>query len=146
MLNTVQLMGRFVADPEVFTGENYTVCRFTLAVSRDFKDENGEYATDFFDVVAWNKFAEFISTHFQKGQLAALDGKLRTRKYTDKKGNQRIATEIAAEHIYFTGSKSAENSTDSEYAEAPHSSLAESEDYADLVDDLNKMDDEDYPF
>ena len=60
MLNNVQLMGRFVADPEVFTGENYTVCRFTLAVSRDFKDENGEYATDFFNVIAWNKFAEFI--------------------------------------------------------------------------------------
>ena len=149
MLNNVQLMGRFVADPEVFTGENYTVCRFTLAVSRDFKDEDGEYATDFFNVVAWNKFAEFISTHFQKGQLAALDGKLRTRKYMDKKGNQRIATEIAAEHIYFTGNKTTDkDSTDSENTEAPHSSLAESENYADLVNDLNRMsaDDDDYPF
>ena len=148
MLNNVQLMGRLTADPELFTGENYIVCRFTLAVSRDYKNENGDYDTDFFNVVAWNKFAEFISSHFQKGQLVTLDGRLRTRKYTDKNGNNRIATEIVAEHIYFTGSKSAENSTDSEYAEAPHSSLAESEDYADLVNDLDNMEtsDDDYPF
>lgn len=140
MLNNAQLMGRLTADPELFTGEDYIMCRFTLAVSRDYKNENGDYDTDFFNVVAWNRFAEFISSHFQKGQLVTLDGRLSTRKYTDKNGNDRTATEIVAEHIYFTGSKSAENSTDSEYTEAAHSSLVESKDYAGLVDDLDGMD------
>lgn len=142
-------MGRLTANPELFTGESYIVCRFTLAVSRDYKNDGGDYDTDFFNVVAWNKFAEFISSHFQKGQLVTLDGRLRTRKYTDKNGNNRIATEIVAEHIYFTGNKTTDkDSTDSENTEAPHSSLAESENYADLVNDLNRMsaDDDDYPF
>lgn len=147
MLNNVQLMGRFTADPEIFAGENYTVCRFTLAVSRDYKNDGGEYDTDFFHIVAWNKLADFIGKHFQKGQLVTLDGKLRTRGYTDKNSNKRVATEVAAEHIYFTGSKNS-STEDTEQAAAAPASLASSKDYADLVNDLNNMGntDDDYPF
>lgn len=149
MLNNVQLMGRLTADPEIFTGEGYTVCRFTLAVSRDYKNEGGEYDADFFQIVAWNKLADFITKHFQKGQLATLDGKLRTRGYTDKNGNKRVATEVAVEHIYFTGSKNSSASAEEmEQAAAAPASLASSKDYADLVNDLNNMGntDDEYPF
>ncbi len=150
MLNNVQLMGRLTANPEIFKGENYSVCRFTLAVSRDYKNENEDYDADFFHIVAWNKFAEFISKHFTKGQLVTLDGRLHTRGYTDKNGNKRVATEIAAEHIYFTGSKAA-SEEDAGYgatAAATPTSLAASQEYASLVDELNGMEttDDDYPF
>lgn len=152
MLNTVQLMGRFTADPELFSGENYTVCKFSLAVSRNYKDENGDYPTDFLNLVAWGKLAEFITTHFQKGQLAVVDGRIHTRGYTDKNGNNRIATEIAAEHIYFTGKTNfdgdPEQTAEAEQSADTSSSLASSERYSELVDELNNMDtsDEPYPF
>ena len=150
MLNNVQLMGRLTADPEIFTGEGYTVCRFTLAVPRDYKNKGGEYDTDFFHIVAWDKLGDFIGKHFQKGNLVTLDGKLRTRGYTDKNGNNRVATEVAVEHIYFTSSKNPSapaEETEQEQVVAP-SSLASSKDYADLVNDLNNMGstDDDYPF
>lgn len=147
MLNNVQLMGRFVADPEIITGEEYTICRFTLAVQRDYP-EKGEYNVDFINVVAWNKFAEFIANHFSKGQLAVIDGKIRTRSYQDKEGKNRRAWEIIAEHIYFTGNKASAIGSEevSEDVSASQSSLATSESYADLVNDLNNMTDDDYPF
>lgn len=152
MLNTVQLMGRFTADPELFSGNNYTVCKFSLAVSRDYKNENGDYTADFIHIVAWGKLAEFVSTHFEKGQLAAVDGKLRTRGYTDKNGNNRVATEVVAEHVYFTGKTSSSEEPGQTGEEEQLSditgSLASAESYADLVDELNNMDtsDDDYPF
>lgn len=145
-------MGRFTADPELFSSNDYTVCRFTLAVSRDYKSENGDYTADFLHIVAWGKLAEFISTHFQKGQLAVVDGKLRTRGYTDKNGNNRVATEISAEHIYFTGKTTSdgkpEQTAEAEQSADVSSSLASSERYSELVDELNNMDtyDDDYPF
>lgn len=149
MLNNVQLMGRLTADPELFTGENYTVCRFTLAVARDYKNENDEYDTDFFHIVAWNKRANFIAKYFQKGQLMILVGKLRTRGYTDKNGNKRVATEVEVENVYFAGSKNAPlYDTPTEEAEQAAAALASSKDYADLVNELNNMEttDDDYPF
>lgn len=136
------------ADPEIFAGEKYTICRFSLAVQRDYS-EKGEYNVDFINVVAWNKLAEFIANHFTKGQLTVIDGKLHTRTYQDKEGKNRRAWEVIAEHIYFTGSKTASSANSDELPEeaspAP-SSLASSENYADLVDELNNMPDDDYPF
>lgn len=148
MLNNVQLMGRLTADPEIFTGENYTVCRFTLAVPRDYKNKNKEYDTDFFHIVAWDKFGDFIGKHFQKGNLVTLDGKLRTRGYTDKNGNNRVATEVEVKNIYFTGSKNPSAPAEETEQDVAPSSLATSKDYADLVNDLNNMGsaDDDYPF
>ena len=147
MLNNVQLMGRLTADPELFTGEKYTICRFSLAVQRDYP-EKGEYNVDFIDIVAWNKLAEFIANHFNKGQLTVIDGKLHTRTYQDKEGKNRRAWEVIAEHIYFTGSKAPSANTEelTEEASPVSSSLASSEGYADLMEELNNISDEDYPF
>lgn len=147
MLNNVQLMGRLTADPEIFAGEKYTICRFSLAVQRDYS-EKGEYNVDFINVVAWNKLGDFIASHFSKGQLAVIDGKLHTRTYQKDEKKHRV-WEVIAEHIYFTGSKAASSANSDELPEeaspAP-SSLASSENYADLVDELNNMPDDDYPF
>lgn len=144
MLNAIQLMGRLAQSPQLFvTQSNHTICRFSLAVRRDYKGQDGEYATDFFNIIAWNKFAEFITEHFTKGQLVTLSGSLRTRAYTDKNGNNRIATEIIAEHIYFTGRKP-EDKQDG--VSAASSGLADTSEYAELVDQLNSIADDDYPF
>ncbi len=149
MLNTIQLMGRLTQDPSIYINPNpdsdYKLCRFSIAVQRDYKGQNGEYATDFFNVVTWNKLAKFVSEHFSKGQLVTISGNLRTRKYVDKEGKNRVATEIVAEHIYFTSPKSGEKQE--EIPAQPSAGLSESEEYSGLMDSLNNLpDDEPYPF
>lgn len=108
MLNVVAIMGRLVADPQLrqtTTGRN--VASFRIACDRNRKDASGQTPADFFDVVAWEKSAEFVCKYFQKGSLIALDGRLQSRQYQDKTGNNRTAIEIVATNLQFAGPKSA---------------------------------------
>ena len=60
-LNKVILMGNMVADPELKqTPSGVPVCSFRIAVQRKFKDQNGQYVSDFFNIVAWRQTAEFV--------------------------------------------------------------------------------------
>ena len=105
-MNRVNLLGRITKDielKETSNGVKYT--RFSIAVKRDLKDESGEYGTDFFNVVAWRKTAEFISKYFKKGSRIAISGKLQQNIYTDKDGNERTSVEIVAEDIDFIDKK-----------------------------------------
>ena len=107
MLNVVAIMGRLVADPQLrqtTTGKN--VASFRIACDRGRRDANGQNQADFFDVVAWERSAEFVCRYFQKGSLIAVDGRLQSRQYQDKTGNNRQAVEIVAQNISFTGPKS----------------------------------------
>ena len=66
MLNTAILMGRLTADPELrHTTSSIPVVRFTLAVDRSYVPQGGERQTDFIDVVAWRKTAEFVCRYFR---------------------------------------------------------------------------------
>jgi single-strand DNA-binding protein len=78
----------------------------TLAVDRDFKNQNGEKDTDFIDVVAYRNTAEFLSKYFGKGRMAVVEGRLQIRDWTDKDGNKRRNAEIIADNVYFGDSKS----------------------------------------
>ena len=111
-LNKTILMGRLTADPILRrTASGVAVASFTIAVDRDFgKDENGEKATDFFDIVAWRQTGEFVSKHFSKGRMIVVDGKLQTRSWTDKDGNKRKTVEVVADNCYFGDSKREEPS------------------------------------
>ena len=76
MLNVVVLMGRLVADPQLrqtTTGKN--VASFRVACDRGRRDANGQNQADFFDVVAWDRSAEFVCRYFQKGSMIAIDGR-----------------------------------------------------------------------
>lgn len=102
MLNTAILMGRLVKDPEMRSTQSGTpVCSFTLAVNRRGKDDG----TDFLDIVAWSKTAEFVSKYFTKGQLVAVKGRIQTRTWEDQNNNKRKSTEIVAEEVHFAESK-----------------------------------------
>ncbi len=108
-MNSVNLIGRICNDIEMKTTTNgVEVISFCLAVDRKFKNANGEKQTDFINIVAWRKTAEFIYTYFRKGQQIALSGSIQTRNYEDKQGNKRTAFEVVADSVYFCGSK-AEN-------------------------------------
>lgn len=106
MLNTITIMGRLTATPELKTTPGgASVTNFTLAVERDFKDkETGERLTDFIDCVARRGTAEFVTRYFTKGRMAVATGRLQIRKYTDKDGNKRRISEVVAEDVYFADS------------------------------------------
>ena len=84
MLNHCTMMGRLTRNPDVRQtkgDEPKTVAKFGIAVERDYTVQ-GEKLTDFFEVETWQKTAEFVEKYLKKGQLIALDGKLRRSEWT----------------------------------------------------------------
>ena len=107
MLNKIVIMGRITRDLELKrTNSGVSVVSLTLAVDRDFKNQNGEKDTDFIDVVAYRNTAEFMSKYFGKGRMAVVEGRLQIRDWTDKDGNKRRSAEVIADNVYFGDSKS----------------------------------------
>lgn len=101
MINTVAIMGRLTATPELKTTQNGTVVTsFSIATSRHY-DRN---KVDFFDCKAWRNNAEFITKYFTKGQLIAIEGSLQTRIY-EKDGKKIKITEILVDKVDFCGKK-----------------------------------------
>lgn len=106
MLNKIFIMGRLTRDPELrHTQSGTAVASFSLAVDRDFKEQDGSRATDFIDCVAWRSSAEFVDKYFSKGRMAVVEGRLQIRDWTDKDGNKRRSAEVVADNVYFGDSK-----------------------------------------
>ena len=106
MLNHIVVMGRLTRDPELRkTASGVSVASFSVAVDRDFSQQDGKKETDFLDVVAWRNTAEFAAKYFTKGRMAVVSGRLQIRNWEDKEGNKRRTAEILAENIYFGDSK-----------------------------------------
>lgn len=122
MINSIIIMGRLTASPELkSTTTGKKVTKFTVAVERRFAREQ----TDFIDVVAWEKAAEFVCKYFQKGNAIAVQGSLQTRNLEDNSGNKRKAVEVVAEQLSFCGSKNAETAEKpvEEYSDIPDEDL-----------------------
>lgn len=99
-INRVVLVGRLTRDPEMrTTGTGKSVVDFSIAVQKRIKPTDGSPDADFFRVIAWEKTAEFVNNYLTKGRLVAVDGRLTTRKFTDKNGNEREVVEVVAENV-----------------------------------------------
>lgn len=97
MKNTVHLIGRVGNDPELKDLENGSkVCNMTLATTESWKNKKGEKETDtqWHNLKIWNAAGETAAKYVKKGDLFAVDGKIRYREFTDKEGQKRYATEI----------------------------------------------------
>lgn len=103
MLNTAILQGRLTAAPELCqTPQGVLVCRFSVAVARDYDREQ----TDFIDITAWRKTAEFVCKYFQKGSAILVEGRIQTGSYVDKEtGKNRRTFEVVANNVHFGESK-----------------------------------------
>ena len=100
MVNSVILVGRLVADPELkYTPNGIAVCSFRIAVNRRFKNESGEREADFFTIVAWRQTAEFVANYMSKGRLIAVEGRLQSRSWTDQNGQRRSVVEVSADNV-----------------------------------------------
>ena len=112
MLNKIILMGRLTHDPELRRTQNGTaVTGFSLAVERDFKDEDGKRATDFIDIVAWRAAAEFVAKYFTKGRMAVVEGRLQIHDWKDKDGKvltgeQQLTADITLHGVWTFTKKS----------------------------------------
>ena len=108
MINVVAIMGRLVADPELrTTPAGVNVCQFRIACDRNFARQGEQRQADFVDIVAWRAQADFVCKYFSKGSLIAINGRIQTRNYQDKNGNNRTAIEIVANNVNFAAPKSA---------------------------------------
>ena len=105
-MNSTCLMGRLTGDPELKTTQSgFSVTSFTVAVDRAYRSKDQERQTDFIDIVAWGKTAEFVSRYFVKGQQVAVAGRIQTRMWEDKQGNKRKTVEVVAEEVHFAEPK-----------------------------------------
>ena len=107
-LNRALLIGNVGNDPEIRTiGNNDKVASFRLATTERYKDRNGEVKenTEWHQVTAWGKMADIVEKFVKKGSQVYVEGKITTRKWTDKDGNDRYTTEIRAEGLQILGKK-----------------------------------------
>ena len=102
MMNHVQLIGRLTKDPELrYTSQGVGVATFTLAVQRNYSDNNGERQTVFILCISWRKLAETIANHLLKGSLIACEGRIQTRNYENQQGQRVYVTEIVVNEVQF---------------------------------------------
>lgn len=98
-------VGRLVAQPEKKTSEDgKTYSNFTVAVPRSYKNADGEYDTDFLDVVTFGPIADNTAEYCNKGDLIGIKGRIETSSYENKDGEKKKSTQIVAERITFLSS------------------------------------------
>lgn len=96
-INKVMLLGNLTRDPLVkFTSAGTAVATFAIATNRSWTTAEGQIKEDvqYHNIVAWAKLAELVGKLLSKGKKVYIDGRLTTRKYTDKTGVERYITEI----------------------------------------------------
>ena len=108
MINNVVLVGRMTRDAELrYTPSNQAVATFTLAVNRNFKNQNGEREADFINVVIWRQQAENLANWAKKGALIGVTGRIQTRSYDNQQGQRVYVTEVVAESFQLLESRTA---------------------------------------
>ena len=106
MMNSVNLVGRLSNNPQLrITTSGKQICRFSIAITRRFKNPAGDYEADFINCVAFNKTAELINEYVQKGDLVGVSGRIQTGSYTATDGSKKYTTDVVVENIYFLKSK-----------------------------------------
>lgn len=116
MINTIIISGRITKDIELKqTNSGVSVCSFTVANETGYGDNKN---TNFIQITAWRKTAEFVSKYFHKGSMVCVEGQLQQRKWHDKEGNNRTALDVIANNIHFMESKpTGDNSASNNNAE-----------------------------
>ncbi|AWX97005.1 Single-stranded DNA-binding protein 1 [Streptococcus suis] len=106
MINNVVLVGRMTRDAELrYTPSNQAVATFTLAVNRNFKNQDGEREADFVNCVIWRQQAENLANWAKKGALIGVTGRIQTRSYDNQQGQRVYVTEVVAESFQLLESR-----------------------------------------
>ena len=127
-LNKVILVGPRGQDPKIsYTQSGQPVANLRMATSERFKDKSGQWTdrTEWHSVVAWGKDAEFCSNYLAKGALVMVEGRLQTRKWQDKEGQDRYTTEVVAQRVQSLGGRSQGGGGSEEGSFAPRQQRAQ---------------------
>lgn len=109
-MNKVILVGNLTRDPELTVKGDNTICKFTVACQRSFKNSEGKYDADFIFCAAFGKTAEFVNKYFSKGKKIALTGEIRTGSYKKDNGETVYTTTVNVNDVEFVLPKTAEAS------------------------------------
>ena len=108
MLNQVILVGRLTSDPEVVTLDGgHKKSSFNVAVQRSYKNQNGEYESDFIRCILWDAIATSTCEYCKKGDIVGIRGRIQVTSY-DEDGKKRYLSEVVAEKVTFLSSKKQE--------------------------------------
>jgi single-strand DNA-binding protein len=112
-MNKVYLIGNLTRDPELSeTPSGIALCRFSIAVNRNYSSSDGERQTDFFNITVWRTQAENCGRYLKKGSKVAIVGSLQNRSYEDKDGIKRNVTDVVANEVEFLTPKKAQGDID----------------------------------
>ena len=148
-MNKVIIIGRLTADPELRQSQSGTAsCRFNVAVNRKFKNQNGEYDTDFINCQAWRQTAEFVSRYFTKGKMIVVEGSLRNNNYQDKNHPDvtHYTMDVLVDNVEFAGDKGGQASAPAPAQQTAPQQTTQAEGYSDLSGFEEILSDGDVPF
>ena len=101
-MNKATLIGVLGRDPELRkTSTDKSVCTFSIAVKRNFKNQDGEYETDWFNIVVWDKKGDNCAKYLQTGSWVGVSGRIQNRSWDGDDGNKKYITEIIADDVQF---------------------------------------------
>ncbi len=109
-MNKIVITGNLCKDIELrYTTSNIPVLQNSVAVKNDFKNANGEYDSEFINIVVWRQTAEFLNNYAAKGSKVLVEGRLTTRSYDKQDGTKGYVTEVVAEKVELLDAKKKEN-------------------------------------
>ena len=143
MINNVVLVGRLAKEPELrYTASGQAVASCNIAVQRRFKNQNGDYESDFINIKAFSKTAELLAEHFRKGSKLGITGNIQTGSYENQQGQKVYTTDVVVENLTFVERKNSDssvfNSNHSNYSQnnqSPSKSSSFSGSSIDILDD-----------
>jgi len=132
-MNKLMLIGNLGRDPEMtYTPSGVATTKFTIAVNRVSRNQSGERQeeTEWFNIVAWRQLAETCTQYLKKGQKVYIEGRLQTRRYTDRNGAERTAIEVIANDMEMLTPKNQQSSGGSDqFLNEPDDGLGELDDH-----------------
>lgn len=146
-MNKVYLIGNLTKDPEMrATQLGVSVCNFSIAVGRRFKDSEGNQQTDFFDVVAWRQLGDLCGKYLRKGKKVAITGSIQTHRFTDKNGVTRTGWDIIADEVEFLTPQDTGMQKEMEHRIEERRAIAQEPEYAPADKGFTTVEDEELPF
>lgn len=134
MINRSVLVGRLTRDPELrYTNGGAAVATFTIAVNRQFTNQNGEREADFISCVIWRKAAENFTNFTHKGSLIGIDGHIQTRNYENQQGTRIYVTEVVVDNFSLLESRA-----ESEHHQGANSNSRNLNNSSNRKDDLSQ--------
>lgn len=144
-MNKIIISGNLCKDIELrYTTNQVPVIQNTVAVRNDFKNANGEYESEFINIVVWRQTAEFLSKYAGKGSKVLVEGRLTNRSYDKQDGTKGYITEVVAEKVELLGSKKDEKATNNEQI-TTNNQQKKSDPFAEFGEEI-KYKDGDLPF